>query len=413
MAHIELEVHTNDPAEEAAYRAYWKRSADGEGWASSVADVSKAHGISPMDMSRIVKTCGTATCHDLKCPECGAPKVVTGRTDLVKALRLTNVLCSACQAGQKAAAERAAREKQERLRRALLEKFPLRTNEEDLTPDSLTLFEAVALHALFNDPAVEEAGMSTPLRIWPEERPWALPSVRVELERILAEARPAVVFAHPDSHHDAFEWSDGAPTGAFYLGSVSYHLVGTGQPRERAPRLLDALNRVFREGPWPEDWLLEWEDLWDRLVLADACAYLDMKLREHHLEMKQGDGTRAVLADALATFSLGQVYNFIYRAARDSAAYYQRGGVNARQAANSTISRITASVARARAAQWDMKSYGRVWNLPLTAIGETFFNAVMWQPDTMGLTRREVRPPLHAWSTDSGTDHGAAPSSED
>lgn len=170
----------------------------------------------------------------------------------------------------------------------------------------------------------------------------------------------------------------------------------------RPPRLLTQLNRVFREGPWPSPWLDQWRDLWDELALAYASAYLDMKLSEHHLEMKQGEGTQAALADALATFSLGQVFNFIYRATKDSAAYYQRGGVTKRQAANSTVGRISGSADRARAEGWEVKSFSRPWNLPLSAIGETFFSKVMWQADMMQVVAEGARPPIHAWPEENG-----------
>lgn len=153
---------------------------------------------------------------------------------------------------------------------------------------------------------------------------------------------------------------------------------------------------------------VQWRDLWGELSLAGAQAYLDMKLSEYHLEMKQGKGTRTALADALATYSVGQVFNFIYRATKDSAAYYQRGGVNKRQAANSTVGRISAAADRARASGWEVKSFGRPWNLPLSAISEVFFSKVMWQADMMQVAVNAAHPPLHAW----GDEQPGAPADE-
>ncbi|MFJ5294455.1 hypothetical protein [Streptomyces sp. NPDC088348] len=137
---------------------------------------------------------------------------------------------------------------------------------------------------------------------------------------------------------------------------------------------------------------------WDELALSYAGRYLDMKLSEHHLSMKQGDGTRAALSDALATFTLGQVFNFIYRATKDSAAYYQRGGVTKPQAANSTVGRISSAADRARANGWEIKSFGRPWNLPLSAMGEIFFSKVMWQPDMLQVAAKDAHPPAHAYA---------------
>jgi hypothetical protein len=216
---------------------------------------------------------------------------------------------------------------------------------------------------------------------------------------------------HPDAVPVALEVTDPASVAAAAAQAEDVTVL-INDLAARIPRLLNELNRVFREGPWPTAWLNQWRDLWEELAVAQAGAYLDMKLREHHLEMKQGDGTRAALADALATFSLGQVFNFIYRAAKDSAAYYQRGGVNKMQAANSTIGRIGASADRARANGWDVKSFGLPWNLPFSALAETFFSKVMWQADAMAVAMRDAQPPVHAWPTEEAADNSSEAGAE-
>jgi hypothetical protein len=401
VANIELELYTDDPREAAALRAYWTFAEDGETWAQTVTAIRNEFGFTQREMQVLVQEGGTARLHDVCCPECGEPQEATSRSNYAELLRLGNVLCTACRTAAEQARRQAAKERKERRRAAVKERFPVYV-DDPLEVNDLTLFQAIALHALFSDPAVEEAGLTTPTDIWPKERRWAPDSLRHEYERRLLHAEPyALIRAHYDSDPDAFVWEDDTPTGSFYLGQVSYYLLG---PEEdlaaRAPRLLTDLNRVWREGPWPSPWLGQWRDLWEELAIAQAGAYLDMKLREHHLEMKQGDGTKTALADALAHFSLGQVFNFIYRAAKDSAAYYQRGGVNKRQAANSTVGRISASADRARANGWTVKSFGMPWNLPFSAIAETFFSKVMWQADMMQVALRDAQPPAHAWPSE-------------
>ena len=51
---------------------------------------------------------------------------------------------------------------------------------------------------------------------------------------------------------------------------------------------------------------------------------------------------------------------------------------------------------RARANEWEIKSFGQPWNLPLSAIGRTFFNKAMWQADMMQIAAQDVHPPQHA-----------------
>jgi ssDNA-binding Zn-finger/Zn-ribbon topoisomerase 1 len=413
VASIDLEIYTDDPTEVAALQAYWQLADDGESWAQTVTAIRAEHGLTQQEMTRLVRECAFAHLLDVKCPSCGDPSPLSSRANFAEIRRQGNVLCPACRAEAEAEKARLEKERAAARRAALIDTFPVHDTEA-IQAYSLSLFTAVALHALFSDPAVEDAGLTTPTSIWPKDRPWAPGSLHYDYERRLMHGDRPVIRSHYDSHADAFVWEDGTPTGSFYLGQVSYYLLGPQvELRDRPAGVLHELNRIFREGPWPEAWLGQWRDLWDELALAQASAYLDMKLGEHHLEMKQGDGTRAALADALATFSLGQVFNFIYRAAKDSAAYYQRGGVNKRQAANSTVGRISAAADRARANGWEIKSFGMPWNLPMSAIGETFFSKVMWQADMMHVAARDAHPPLHAASSTDTPTQRSEPSDDD
>jgi hypothetical protein len=410
VARIDLEIYSDDPDEVAALEAYWRLADDGESWRHTVTALRSQFGLSQQELTRIVQTCGTAYLPEVRCPQCGEPHAITNRTNFSQVLRQGNLQCGTCRAAAQAEREQVQRERAARRSAAVMDIFPVRSGDP-IDVHELTLFEAVALHALFSDPAVEDAGMTTPTDIWPKERHWAPSRLRTDFERRLVCSNPSKVLVHPGSPPDGFVWEDDHPTGSFYLGAVSYYLVGPeAELHARPARLLQELNRTFREGPWPTAWFGQWPDLWEELSLADASAYLDMKLGEHHLEMKQGDGTRQALLDALATFSLGQVFNFIYRATKDSAAYYQRGGVDKRQAANSTIGRISAAADRARASGWEVKSYNRPWNSPLSAIGETFFSKAMWQADMMHVVARDARPPLHAWGQEGQhSDDGSEP----
>ncbi|MBT2401511.1 hypothetical protein [Streptomyces sp. ISL-100] len=396
MARIGLEHYTDVPGEVAALEAYWLLAEDGETWVQTVTEVRAAFGLKAQELTRIVQSGGTAFIVDIACTECGGFTEVAHRTEFASLVRQGNIVCSSCQLLAQQERAEAERKAAQQRREVLLARFPIHSTDP-LAVDSLSLFQAVALHAMFGDPAVEDAGLTTPTSIWPKDRRWAPENILCDLERRLLHAEPRTVRVHPDSHQDAFVWKDDAPDGSHYLGQVSYYLYGPEeQLRARSPHLLHTLNQTFREGPWPSQWHDQWRDLWNELTLSYASTYLDMKLGEHHLEMKQGDGTLAALKDALATFSLGQVFNFIYRATKDSAAYYQRGGVNKRQAANSTVGRISAAADRARANGWEIKSFGRPWSLPLSAIGETFFSKVMWQADMMLVPVREVVVPQHA-----------------
>jgi hypothetical protein len=118
-----------------------------------------------------------------------------------------------------------------------------------------------------------------------------------------------------------------------------------------------------------------------------------MCLDEHGLPFKAGEKTIAVMEDALETFSIGQAYNFIWRAVRDAAAYMVRERVPAARAANSTVGNIQRAVERARAEGWDMKAYNRDRRLPVSAVSHTFFTVAMQVPNLMTVRFREVNLP--------------------
>ncbi|MFJ5294586.1 hypothetical protein [Streptomyces sp. NPDC088348] len=251
MARIELEFHTEDAGEITALQEYWTLADDGETWAQTVTALRASLGLKPQELTQIVQNCGVAYLPEIVCGGCKDPHVVTSRTNYAEVLRQGNIHCGMCRAAAQAKREQEARELAARKRALLAERFPLHDTEPIQVAD-LSLFEAVALHAMFSDPAVEEAGMTTPTDSWPDAQRWAPESLRVAFERRLVEAQPSRVVVHPDSRESAFVWEDDVPTGSHYLGWAGYYLLGPEvRLQDRAPRLLIDLNRVFREGPWP------------------------------------------------------------------------------------------------------------------------------------------------------------------
>ncbi|MFD0509276.1 hypothetical protein ACFQ0G_53195 [Streptomyces chiangmaiensis] len=103
---------------------------------------------------------------------------MTSRANCAEVKLLGSVVWRGCRAIAEAERERLAKERAEKRRQALLEVFPARVDGLIEVPE-LTLFEAVALHALFSGPGVEDAGLTTPTDVWPKERRWAPASCAV------------------------------------------------------------------------------------------------------------------------------------------------------------------------------------------------------------------------------------------
>ena len=117
-------------------------------------------------------------------------------------------------------------------------------------------------------------------------------------------------------------------------------------------------------------------------------AYLGMCTDDHQLSLRIGDKTRLVIEETLLRFSIGQTYNFIWRAANDAAAYYMRSGVPKHQAANSVVGAIQRGAERAIASDWDVKSFGRDWRAPESTMSAVLFRSALQLADPLA-----ERPP--------------------
>lgn len=79
-----------------------------------------------------------------------------------------------------------------------------------------------------------------------------------------------------------------------------------------------------------------------------------------------------MLENALNHFSIGQVYSFIWRAAKDAAAFYVRESVGKRHAANTVVGAIERSAERALVNGWDVTQYRRDRRAPETPMVQLF-----------------------------------------
>lgn len=110
---------------------------------------------------------------------------------------------------------------------------------------------------------------------------------------------------------------------------------------------------------WTDAWINELNQVAQRVALYEALYYLQIRQKDHGLDFTPGEKTTRIFLDILNNFSLSQLYNFIWTAVRDAAAYYLRGGISRKQAANSVVGGCARRADRARAEGWSVKQYRR------------------------------------------------------
>ncbi|CAA6817099.1 MAG: Unknown protein [uncultured Sulfurovum sp.] len=118
--------------------------------------------------------------------------------------------------------------------------------------------------------------------------------------------------------------------------------------------------------------------LWLEIGLYECLEYLYVQLDEYRLPSEHiGEKTISAIKEVLNHFSISQVFYFIYKAVKDSAAYYQKEGISKKHAVNLIAGNISRTMERAIAQNWDISKYGRDYNYPQSIVSEIFFDRVL------------------------------------
>ena len=119
-------------------------------------------------------------------------------------------------------------------------------------------------------------------------------------------------------------------------------------------------------------------ELWHEIGLYECLEFLYARLDEYSLPTDHiGEKTNLAIKEALKSFSISQVYNFIWRATTNVAAFSQKNNISKKHAVNTIAGAIIKSSERALAEEWDVKKYGRNYDYPQTVISEVFFNNIL------------------------------------
>ncbi|MFJ1541693.1 hypothetical protein ACIODS_24410 [Micromonospora chalcea] len=388
---VELELLDVDSADGETARSYWAVNPDGS-WAYSVKDVAALAKVSQPVLNQRLRAVMVARDPETPCDQCGRGATAANRTEFEQNRRLAataRLICNGCRTDNDRAEKAAAAERQRRLVEEVSEKFGFH-DQEPISVMQLRFREAVSLLALFRNPIDDDYTCSIPLRSWVGSSFTARTADGRDRLSELWNANLIVV--HPSTPQDAFGWiskDDGEDLPGVHVDRVRWTARGSGHTGSINAALVKGIKQAA-SGSWPDSWSLTWPGEWDRVMLEESLAYLELCMDDHRLEFNPGERTKDVLSSALNSFSLGQVYNFVWRAVRDSAAYYQRGGVTRLQAANSTIGRIERVAERALAEKWEVKAYRRDRRLPWSAVSTTLFTTFLGLGDAMTATVEDV-----------------------
>ena len=331
-----LEIHTKDEQVRELCIDYW-RLTDNKTFTCKLSELSKRHNLSAAAIRKLVNSNCTAFSEKFSCINCGASRPFKSRTDYTENSRYyswDSWVCDTCFTVQKE------------------ENARLQEQQEGASED----LSYIAPHKYYE----------TPLS----------PCQDFDLEILMQLYRAGTLCIHPDSGREAIELVEEDPS-SFHFYPLCVHWLLPLSEEENAAHIVEELERVLPSKEWPAAWSSEVNALRTRMALEESLQYLRFVLSEHRFDFTVGEKTIQVVKSLLNEFSVAQIYNFSWRAAKDAAAFYMRKHVSKQHAANTVPGSIQRLSERALAEGWEMKPYGRNFNVPQCMVSQVLYNTTL------------------------------------
>src|SRR5574341_151427 len=343
----EIEIITENQELASICELYWEVDTNLD-FVYKVGELAEIAQIDKAKLTSVVREACHAYVSDWECSNCGKPLVFSGRTDFTAnrpyllngSYHQRSFLCSECEKRrrdreiearklQEETARKAREAVEIELQKKIRESYNL-TAREPIDVQSLSFTDAVYLISLMRGGAYENLTKIMPVSMF--EQPLAADrEFSTEIINHLYQNR--LIYVHPDNEPEAFVDDD---ISRFYIYRAYYAPPLTRSAPEDPKRLMTELISLV-DAEWSEKWCEEALSIWKKVALSECKEYLLFVLDEHHFEFSPSEKTTQYLEFALEHYSTAQVYNTIWRAAKDAAAYYQREGISKRQAANAAI----------------------------------------------------------------------------
>ncbi len=366
--HVEVSANDDDLAE--LCHMYWEIKEDGS-FSHTVKALSERFGQPSHKISKIVAEVCVARSASRRCIDCDKGFEFRSRASWTASGRYAAEKCQGC-------IERIQREAKEALDRAnsamhleIAKRHAVRDHDFTFRAVDLDLRAAFFLAALLEDGEDFAQDATVPIA---DRTDQLTPTSEYDFKALETLIDQGIISVHPSSSLEAFTRNDDGSLGdSYYPVRASYYLVGTGTPQSRAEGFRKDLSEVISRESWPDHWSDQLPSFWFEIAAEECKARLVYLLRQHGLEFTPGQKTDDVFRRALKWYSIGQIYYFIYRATKDSAAYAARREVPKKQAANSAVTRIAAEIDRVYAQGWQVSVFHRDSKVPISTLSHILF----------------------------------------
>lgn len=355
-------------------KRYWEIDSEGR-FVHTLASLSKEAGMSSHNFGELVFSSCDAYTLDDTCASCSSSHIYQNRTDFTRRrkelIQGYKWLCNGCKAAEQARAA-AARQIQEEQQRALIHEH-FRTRSRQFNFNDLSLRDGVFLVSVFRQLASEDLHTIYPLARTTQP---LTPATEFDMGLLRHLYGRGLISVHPESPLEAFKFEEGVPS-QFYISHVMWRLTANTESPNLNLAFVQQIEQAFQSRHWRVEWHDEVVPLWNEIARHECMSYLKLALDDHKLPFTPGEKTVQMFNRVINHYSISQVYSFIWRAAKDAAAFYTRERVAKQHAANTVVGAIERAAERASANGWEIRHYGRERRLPESVLNQVFFNRVL------------------------------------
>lgn len=361
---MQLKILTDNELCASICKDYWLQDENGK-FVLKVQEIADKYVIKAHIISQHVKQHAYIWSAKICCKLCKEPYRFGTRIQYQERNRYADSICQKC--------SEAARKKTADQKRNILIQFrqEAANNKPDLA--TLDLKSIVYLLAITHAMSNEDLSAIDPLNDYPDYTLSPDPIFDRYILRHLIDKH--LLLINVDSSPEAVEFAtDGTASISFVMSTFDFAL----DQQDMSKLIHDFLDTEVLQNIKHSPELIE---LCTEIQLQECLAFLKVKLKEHQFDFSPGEKTQHTLRQCLESFSVAQTYNFLWRAARDAAAYYMRSYVSKRQAANTVVRSISRSLEQALANDWDVKAFSRNYDLPQSSLSHIVFNVLLGTDD--------------------------------
>lgn len=365
---INITILTSDENISDLCSKYWELESPKK-FTHSVASIMKEFKVAHKELYIILYE----NCHvydeEYYCNICNEPVRLTSRTNYLESFsRRTwhSYKCKDCEYIQLEEQAKIAKNINEQIYQRVNEIF-MQRKETGLDLEKFSFYDAVYLLSLLRVGATEDLSHIVQYNQYTQS---LSPTKEYDSEILIHLKDSGIICVHPNSEPSAIELDEDSFT--FYMLRVNFSLT-LSDYQESPKQFYEKLESIFINDEWPDRWFDESDELQRQIAFYECIQYLEIVLNDHGFNLKLGEKTSLVIKNTLRSFSVAQIYNFIWGAVKDAASFHLRENTSKQHAANIVPGAIQRKAERALIEGWDIKSFKRDFRAPQSKLSEVLY----------------------------------------